>query len=243
MKLFNKLGVSTAGILLGFATVGANSAQAADIVKNGGFATGDFTDWSVTQNGNRGCDSDWQVNATGNTGCRRLAVGDGNAAYNSFDGDGPQTFRLSQLIDIDTNIESAVLSWQDTHNIRISSNAQQREFSIDLFDSSGTNLIANLHSQLFGSGTHNQDWTSRSVDVTSILSAHEGQQLTLAFSNFIPQRFTGPAGFGLDSVSLEVAASESVPESTSLLGILSVSGIGAASFKRKFAKSKKAQKA
>ena len=242
MNLLNKLTIIVAGVVVSFATISANAAQATNIVKNGGFETGDFTDWSVTQNGNGGCDSDWHINSTGNTGCVNVSpVTDGNfAAYNSFDGNGPQTFRLSQLIDVGTNIGSAILSWQDTHNI-LWPIPQPREFSVDLFDSSGTNLIANVYSQLFNQG--NQDWTSREVDLTSIFSANEGEQLTLAFSNFIPQNFTGPAGFGLDSVSLEVTEGQSVPEPASVLGILAVSSFGAASLKSKLAKAKELQKA
>ncbi|MCP2732091.1 PEP-CTERM sorting domain-containing protein [Limnofasciculus baicalensis] len=231
--LLKKLSMAAAGAA--FVALGVGStAQAAELINNGGFETGDFTNWSVTNNGSGGCDTDWHVNATGYTGCNLLSPAtEGTfAAYNSFEGDGPQQFRLEQTFFVPNNITSAVLSWADEANMFIFS-VLNREFQVDLVTSSGS---VNIFSQIFQRGPRQYAWTARLADVTSILQANQGQSVTLAFTNIIPEQFSGPGGFGLDKVSLDVTTgeSQSVPEPASVLGLLGLGGLGAASsLKRK----------
>ena len=60
-----------------------------------------------------------------------------------------------------------------------------------------------------------QDWVSHSTDVTNALLGNAGQTVTLRISNVVPESFTGPAGFGNDDISLDIAIS-AVPEPGSL---------------------------
>ncbi|WP_413165528.1 PEP-CTERM sorting domain-containing protein [Capilliphycus salinus ALCB114379] len=218
--------VSTAAISLSF--LGANPAQAANLINNGGFETGNLTDWSVTNNGSGGCDTDWNVNSTGTTGCfgRQSATEGTYAAYNSFDGDGPQEFRLEQSFSIAENVESAILSWSDTAVTQIFGSLD-RHFRVDLFTDSD---VFNVFDLAFEAGTVGEyNWTARSFDVTSFLQANIGKEVTLAFSNQIPQSFSGPAGFGLDNIALNVEFQESqaVPEPGTIaaLGLIGLGGL------------------
>ena len=62
-----------------------------------------------------------------------------------------------------------------------------------------------------------QPWTAHAADLTALLETQGGQSLILSFGVSIPEEFTGPAGMGLDAVSLDV---EETPEpSTALLVI------------------------
>lgn len=99
-----------------------------------------------------------------------------------------------------------------------------RHFRVDLFTD---NDVFNVFDLKFEAGTQSQyDWTARSVDVTSFLQANLGEEVTLAFSNHIPELFSGPAGFGLDDVSLEVTT-QSVPEPGTMaaLGLVALGGL------------------
>jgi hypothetical protein len=233
-SIVKKLSIAAGAAFIALGTGGG--AQAIELINNGGFEAGNFTNWSVTNNGSGGCDTDWMVNSTGQTGCLPLspATEGANAAYNSFDGNGPQEFRLEQTFFVPNNIASAALSWFDQAVWNLTFGASlDREFRVDILASSGT---VNVFSQIFEAGTSAQyDWTARLADVTSILQANEGQTLTLAFSNIIPQAFTGPGGFGLDQVSLDVTTSEpeSVPEPASVLGLLAVGALGAGSARKR----------
>ncbi len=106
-----------------------------------------------------------------------------------------------------------------------------RTFSVDFY--TGINsLIGNVSSQQFSSGAF-QNWTQFNFDVTSLLSSYSGQEVKLSFRNIVPTSFTGPAGFGLDSVSL-VANTVDVPEpSTIAIFTLSLLGLASRKFKNK----------
>jgi hypothetical protein len=94
---------------------------------------------------------------------------------------------------------------------------KDRSFTIDLFNAAGTTLLDNIYTQNLLHGTTGSiPWMLHSLDVTSILSSYAGQTVQLAFSNYIPESFSGPAGFGLDAVSLVSESRTSVPEPASL---------------------------
>jgi len=195
----------------------AMTAQAS-LINNGGFETGDFTGWVVTTNGSGGCDTDWNVSDTGTaTGCTAVAdpIEGIYAAFNSLDGNGPQTFRLEQAFLVPMDISSAEISWADTAIWNVGGTA--RTFTVDLLGTS------NIFTKSFV-GTGTQDWTTRSFDLTTILQDNEGMMLSLAFTMNIPQVFTGPAGFGLDSVALNAVVP--VPAAVWLFGTALIGFIG-----------------
>jgi hypothetical protein len=218
------------GVIL-LLVVGSAQAAPVELLTNGGFETGDFTGWTASTNGSGSCDTDWNVSAVGGssaTGCTGTgffgfsapgAPTEGSfAAYNSFDGDGPQTFTLSQ--DFTVMSGPTTVSWSDTASWDLNSFGAtlDRTFSVDVYD--GGALVGNIFSLDILAGTFSEyDWTSRSIDITSLLSGYEGQTLALQFSNFIPENFSGPAGFGLDGVSLTAVP---IPAAVWLFG----SGLG-----------------
>jgi hypothetical protein len=190
----------------------------ASLIDNGGFESGDFTDWIVSTNGSTGCDTDWNVGISGSaTGC--LVVGnpvEGNyAAYNSLKADGPQTFSLSQQFLVPTDVSAAEISWADTAAWSVSGSA--RTFTVDLLG------IANIFTRPYNA-TGSQDWTTRSFDLTTILQDHEGEILTLAFTMNIPQDLTGEGGFGLDAITLNAVVP--VPAAAWLFGTALIAFIG-----------------
>lgn len=197
-------------------------ATAAELLINGDFETGDLTGWTTTANGNVGCDMDWNISNVGGsvaTGCQPGftgtfpgAPGSGDyAAYNSFDGN-PQQFRLTQSFVVPSNISSATLSWIETYNIDLSFGglgSSLRGFTVELSDATDTTVYGVINTQTIGdvAGVVEIDWTAFNNDITALLNAHAGETVTLAFTNIIPEASTGPGGFGLDRVSLDVAVS------------------------------------
>lgn len=211
-----KLRIAVAALaLLGIAGEGA--ATPIELINNGGFETGNFIGWSTTFNGGSDpCDTDWNVSSSGAaTGCAAVSnpVAGSYAAYNSFDGDGHQIFQLSQSVLLPTSVLDAQLSWAQTYNILFLFGSP-RQSLVELRDAGNTTTLGTIYSQSYGVGF--QDWTTLNADITSLLAGYAGQTVTLAFSNVIPESFTGPAGFGLDSVSLQVTSGAAVPEPATL---------------------------
>ena len=207
------------------------TASATEVIANGGFETGSFSDWSIVNLGNGGCGTNaWTVNSTGREGCGSMTAPTNGtfAAYNTFDGPAG-TLQISQQLTLPGSIATATLSFFDT--VRMSINRQPRTFRIDLYDASNTTLLDNLFSQNFQNVS--QGWVSHLVDVTSGLLDNAGQTVTLRISNVIPESFTGPAGFGIDNISLDVTTS-AIPEPGSLaLAGVALAGLAASRRKQK----------
>jgi len=209
------------------------SASATEMLSNGGFETGDFSSWSAISNGGTGgCSVNlWSVNATGAHGCTNngtvtpAPTSGTYAAYNTFDGVGGAPFLLSQSFALPSSVSGATLSFLETYNM--SHGGLLRTFQIDLFDATNTTFLANLFSVQPG-GSDVLGWTSQSLDVTGLVAAQAGQTVTLRLSNIIPESYTGPAGFGVDDISLDVT---SVPEPATfaLMGL----GLAGLAFRKK----------
>ena len=209
-------------------------AHAAPVLTNGGFETGDFTGWSVTANGIGGCGTDWNVSNLGiATQCLPVAnpVEGQFAAYNSFDGAGPVNYTLKQSVALGS-VSQASLSWQHAFEVNVFGLA--RTFSMSFLDSNDQ-LIGEVFSQSFENGTFgSQGWVANNMDVTALLAGYSGQTVQLVADVFISESFTGPAGFGLDAVDLDVVSVVPVPGALVLL-LGGLGGLGALGARRKSA--------
>lgn len=213
-----KISLNSALICGVFGLACIQPASATQVVTNGGFETGSLSGWSATNLGNGGCGTNaWAVNSTGTHGCTNNV---GNmpaptngifAAYNTFDGP-VGALQIAQQFTLPGSIASATLSFFDS--VRMNIGGQPRTFRIDLYDATNTVFLDNLFSQSFQNV--NQGWVFNTADVTNDLLDNAGQTVTLRISNIIPQSFTGPAGFGIDNISLEVTGA-AVPEPGSLV--------------------------
>ncbi len=214
---------SIAAVSLLAASTLANAATF-NLVSNGGFETGTLANWSVNAVGNPsgGCPfagRNWNVsNSGGATGCS--AVGNPSegqyAAYVMNDGLAESTYTLSQDFLVPFNVTSASLAWSDSS---VSSyNGALRSLSVGLY--AGNTLLADVYQFNMPLSDFSSAWDARQVDVSALLAAHGGQTLTVRFSNYIPNTWTGPAGLALDNISLTAeAANVPEPGSMALLGL------------------------
>jgi hypothetical protein len=213
-----------AGLLLSSLVV-ANSALAApiELVANGGFETGTLASWSTSGIAGSGpcptANQDWNVSSVGTaTQCNQVAnpAGSTYAAYVMNDGTGPLTYQLFQSIFVPLGTTGGALSFDWSSN--------------NLFDAGRTLSVVLNGNTVFTSSTigdFNLGWVSVATDVSALLAAAAGSSITLQFDNFIPATWTGPAGLGLDNVSVQAQ----VPE-PGVLGLFGAALLGAA-FARK----------
>ena len=210
---------------------GAAMAAPVNLISNGDFEKGTLAGWTASTSNTDigGCNVGWSVANTGAaTQCLSVANPLGTyAAYQSFDGSGPKTRTLSQSFVV-PNISSAMLSFSDTYDFNVVLyNKTPRTFDVDVISSLGHQNVFHFVSPT-GFDTGVKQWTQQSVDLTAALAGLAGQTVELAFISTIPENFSGPAGFGLDNISLEATpASSNVPEPSSLALIgLALAGLG-----------------
>jgi hypothetical protein len=189
----------------------ANAAWAVELITNGGFESG-LVGWTVTSFGAAGCNTDWNVGTPGTaTGC----VDPGNppvgthAAYSSFDGSGRLVYRLRQTVVVPSEVSNARLTWMQAINAFIPS-GQPRTFSVNILNPSFV-LLGNACTLSVPPPGMTAAWATQSVDVTALFTAHAGQSLMVEFALTVPENFSGPAGFGLDQVSLALSSPVPTP--------------------------------
>lgn len=218
-----------AGLILG---TGAANASIINLITNGDFETGTLSGWTTTSsNANTGgCDTGWSVSSVGSaTGCSAVANPRGlKAAYQSFDGSGPKTRSLSQSFLVPT-LSSALLEFWDSYAFNIVlSNKIPRSLDVNIVSGGVSENVFHFFSPV-GTNTGTIPFVHQSVDITNALLEHVGQTVQLSFVTTIPEYFSGPAGLGLDDVSLNVNTAPVVqvpePGALGLLG-LGLAGLG-----------------
>ncbi|MBB3119504.1 PEP-CTERM sorting domain-containing protein [Pseudoduganella violacea] len=210
-------------------SAGAVQAGSIQLLSNGSFETGNLNGWTTSGLGSTGtcagAGRDWNVAKVGSaTGCSTVGnpIDGSYAAYVMNDGTATTKYTLAQNFFVPQGLKEATLSWSDS--IVASYSGQARSFKVDILQ--GATLLGNVFSYDIASET-NMAWDARSINVSALLASHQGQNLTLRFSNYIPQTWTGAAGLAIDNVSL----SAKVPEPSSLL--LVAAGLLVAGFARR----------
>ncbi|GAA0859028.1 hypothetical protein [Aliiglaciecola litoralis] len=200
MKFIRKLCVV---LIFGFSS---HALLAAEILVNGGFETGDFTGWNSTLSGGVDCWTDWTIGTAGSeTGCLPLsAPTEGTyAAYNAFDGFASSFYTLSQDVILPNGNLMAELSFDITAQW-FNGGALARVFDLNIVHD-GVDLGPIYHFEAAAGSDGAFDWTSFNFDISDLLSDYSGNVITIEADVFIPEQFTGPGGFGLDNVSLNVS--------------------------------------
>lgn len=190
------------------------------LIKNGGFESKNLSNWSVNAVGSSTgtCPSagrNWNVAANGSaTGCTTVGnpIEGSYAAYVMNDGLAGSTYTLSQDFLVPLNVTSASLAWSDS--IVTSYVGTSRSLTVGLY--SGNTLLSNVYQFNIPTSDNNGAWDAHQVNVSGLLAALGGQLVTLRFSDYIPNSWTGPSGLGLDNVSLTGQAT-AVPEPGSLM--------------------------
>ena len=178
-----------------------------DIILNGSFETGDFTNWIFTDLYDPFFPNSVDCYGNFNTGFGFSDINPltgGCMAVNGFDGNGPGFITLHQEVTIPTNANSAdfTFSWWVAYNLMGFGANLNRLFEVQVLPVGGGAPLAIPYTFTAMAGTveAGTGWNNVTVD----LSAFSGQSIWVCFVETIPESFTGPAQLAIDEVSLVV---------------------------------------
>ncbi len=161
--------------------------NAAPVFVNPSFETGDFTGW-IAQ------DMAIPFNPL-QVGANWPPTDGSFAAYNGFDGGGPDTILLAQDVYLPANANQLAFDYRAWWN---NGGTQDRVFTVEIEPFGGGAPMQSEAILVAQAGTFNGDTgdLQGSVDVSSFA----GMWVRISFEWFIPEVFTGPAGFQLDNI-------------------------------------------
>jgi PEP-CTERM motif-containing protein len=244
-----KLALATVCIVV-FGFVALWSANATELLTNGGFETGSFLGWTVADlaggNGSWFVDSALSTPLSGNP-----SVGPNTGSYYAVsDQTGPGTHALSQTFTVPALGGPVILSfdmfvndWDSgpfvnpgglDHNLFPNQHARVDILAsgASAFDT-GAGVLANYYLGVDPQGLNPNPYTSYALYITGVVGA--GGNFTLRFAEVDNQLFFNQ---GVDNASIQVgAAGEPVPEPGTLLllstGLAGLAGYGKLKLKRK----------
>lgn len=171
-----------------------------NLITNGDFETGDLTGWMSESDG---ANTGFQVNdGTVGTTSPRGALPPISGSFDVFtDQSGPGSALVSQPFVVPVGIESAILNWSDRiHNFADVFEDPNQEFRVVLRDATQT-PVAEIWSTNPGDALIQEGPNARSVNVTALLQAYEGQEVCIAFEQEDDLFFFN---LTLDDISLDV---------------------------------------
>ena len=178
-----------------------------DVIVNGGFETGDFSDWTIVNN-----DADGLVEINDGTLNTAVSADPFVPLEGQFDAVLHSTFvstkQIYQSFVVPTGINFATLSWSDRFiNDGVTFQDPNQEYRVLIEDSTG-NLLQEIFSTNAGDAPSQPGPNARSFDVATLLQAQEGQTLRLSF---VQQDNLGVLPVWIDSVSLQLTATQFGP--------------------------------
>lgn len=201
--------ILTITIALSLSTLFAQDCTDGNILLNGDFETGDFTDWIITDLYNPYYPNSVYCSPTFNPGygfgfTDISQLGGNCMAVNGFDGDGPGQITLHQEVSIPADAISAdfTFSWWAAYDLVYFGANLDRLFEMQVLPvGGGTPLdIPYTYTAFAGTFEGGTGWLNITVD----LSAFAGQTIWACFVETIPENFTGPAQVAIDDVSLDI---------------------------------------
>jgi hypothetical protein len=190
---------AVAGSLLVLLLPSAGFGQPVEEIANGGFETGDFTGWTVTNSGS----GNWQINdgtfvPPGSPGAMPPIAGAFDAV--SFQ-PGPGLHVLSQTITLPSDIGLATLRWLDRVENRapVFSDPNQ-EWRVVIRDTSGI-LLHEVFSTNPGDPLEHLGPNDRQFDLTTLTQSLEGEDVVVSFEEQDNLSFFNAT---IDEVSLEI---------------------------------------
>ena len=185
-----------------------------ELVVNGSFETGDLTGWNVTNLADPFAPVAFWVVSPAGAGpyFGNSMPQDGLlAAWNGFDGCGPDQFTMYQDVAIPVSVPTT-LSWMD--RIQWNFRGAARTYEVQLRDPATDIVLATLHSFSFAGEEGDTGWLTH----TSDLSPYAGTTIRLHFVEKIPadECYVGPGQFEIDAITTAVAPAGGGPASASL---------------------------